>query len=97
MHLALLAHSAGFAARAGSQNTSFARQNSDSKNQKRCRKAETATLLAGDIQVIEYADTVYATREGICVQRVYLMDNSKKRVLVVAAYQALKDSFSLDS
>jgi hypothetical protein len=39
--------------------------------------AETATLLADDIQGIEYADTVYPTREGICVQRVYLMDNSK--------------------
>jgi hypothetical protein len=56
MHLALLARSAGFSARAGSQNTSFARPNSDSKNQKRRSKAETATFLADDIQGIEYAD-----------------------------------------
>jgi hypothetical protein len=78
MHLAILARSAGFAARAGSQNTSFARPNSDSKNQKSRSNAETATLLADDIQGIEYADTVYPTREAICAQRVYLKDNSKK-------------------
>jgi Reverse transcriptase (RNA-dependent DNA polymerase) len=30
-------------------------------------------------------------REGICVQRVHLVDNSKKRVLVVAASEALND------
>jgi hypothetical protein len=93
MHLALLARSAGFAARAGSQKTSSARPNSDSKKQKRRSNAETATLLADDIQGIEYADTVYPTREGICVQRVYLMDNSKKRVFVVAASEALKDPY----
>jgi hypothetical protein len=61
MHLALLARSAGFASRAGSQSTSFARPNSDSKNQKRRSNAETATLLADDIQGIKYADTVYPT------------------------------------
>jgi hypothetical protein len=91
MYLALLARSPGFSARAGSQNTSFARPNSDSKNQKMPSIAETATLLADDIQGIEYADTVYPTREAICAQRVYLKDNSKKRVLVVAASEALND------
>jgi hypothetical protein len=90
MHLAILARSDGFAARAGSQNTSFARPNSDSKNQKWRSNAETAILLADDIQGVEYADTVYPTQEGICVQRIYLMDNSKKRVLVVATSEALK-------
>jgi hypothetical protein len=93
MHLTLLARLAGFAARTGSPNTSFARPNFDPKNEKTRNNAETATILADDIQGIEYADKVYPTREGICVQRVYLMDNSKKRVLVIAASAALKDPF----
>jgi hypothetical protein len=40
-----------------------------------------ATLLADDMQGIEYAGTDYPTREGVRVQRVYLMDDSKRGLL----------------
>jgi hypothetical protein len=89
--LEMLARSAGVAARAHSQNSVFARPDPDSKKQKRRRDAETATLIADDLQGIEYADIVYPTREGVCVQRVYLMDDSRKTFLVVAASEALKN------
>jgi hypothetical protein len=74
MHLAFLARWAGFSARAGSQNTGFARPDPDSKNKKRRSNAKTATLLADYIQGIEYADTFFPTRDGVCAQRVHLMD-----------------------
>jgi hypothetical protein len=78
IHLAMLTRSAWVAARARSQNSVFARPDPDSKKQKRRGDAETATLLADDLQGIEYADTFYPTREGVCVQRVYLMNDSKQ-------------------
>jgi hypothetical protein len=91
MHLATLARSAGVAARARSQNSVFARPDPDSKKQTRRRDAETATLLADDLPGIEYADIAFPTREGVCLQRVYLMDNSRTRFLVVAASEAFKN------
>jgi hypothetical protein len=90
MHLATLARSAGFAARAGSQNILFARPNPDLKNQKRRSDAELPHYLLRTPKV--YMLSQFITQEGICLQRVYLMENSEKRVLVVAASEALKDS-----
>jgi hypothetical protein len=53
--------------------------------------AEISTLLADGIQGIECAEGVYPIREGLRVQRVYLMDDSKWRALVAAASEALKN------
>jgi hypothetical protein len=67
MHFVFLARSAGFAVRAGSQKTVFARPDPDSKNQKRRSDAEISTLLADGIQGIECAEGVYPIREGLRV------------------------------